>query len=346
MRIGYQGYSHDLSHPADRRRIGFWSKERNIPLVLDSSRELDFMVFTSRSDMENVVKYEGGYKILDLIDGYSTFDSQISDIGRGFVKNLTGQISGRPRRYSKNVQRACQYVDMVICSSKEQAELISAYNSNVRVILDSHHEFLQPNKSMNPLHSDQNSIFWEGQTATLHALHQISTPLIEIYKEQNFRLELVTDKKHKLLMNRYISTKSDNQIPNLKRYLGDAVSLHTWSKELVIEIAKRSTLGIVPVNMNSAIQRLKPENRIMIMWTLGLPCLASDTPSHRRLAKQTQLDFICRSPYEWKQKLSLYLTDPIVRENQLAVGKRYLLEFHNKEIILNKWDKIFGLDYH
>jgi hypothetical protein len=113
-----------------------------------------------------------------------------------------------------------------------------------------------------------------------------------------------------------------------------------------IEIAKRSALGIVPVNMNSAIQRLKPENRIMIMWTLGLPCLASDTPSHRRLAKQTKLDFICRSPYEWKQKLSLYLTDPIVRDNQLAVGKRYLLEFHNKEIILNKWDKIFGLDYH
>ena len=344
MQIGYQGYSPDLSHPADRRRIGYWSTERNIPLFLNSSTKLDFMVFTSRSDMEYVVKHKGGYKVLDLIDGYTAFDSDISDIGRGLAKNLTGQTSGRPRRYSSSVKRACQSVDLVICSSLEQAEQISVYNKNVTVILDSHHEFLQPEGNTYAIDPERSSIFWEGQTATLRALDQISASLIETYDQHNFSLELVTDQKHKLLMNRYLSVKSEKQIPKINRFFGDVIKLHSWSKEAVIEIAKRSTLGIVPVNMKSSIQKLKPENRILILWQLGLPCLASDTPSHRRLAREINLNFICRSPNEWSEKLLLYLTDPQIRENQVIEGKKYLAKFHNKEIILDKWDRVFRLD--
>jgi hypothetical protein len=113
---------------------------------------------------------------------------------------------------------------------------------------------------------------------------------------------------------------------------------------VVIEIAKESTLGIVPVDMKSNIQRLKPENRILILWLLGLPCLASDTPSHRRIANEIKLDFICRNPDEWREKLFLYLTDPQIRETQVLAGKRYLANFHNQEIILSKWDAVFDLD--
>lgn len=343
MQIGYQGYSSDLSHPADRRRMGFWSKERNIPLLQDLSKTLDFMVFTSKSDMEFVVKYKGGYKVLDLIDGYITSDGAILDIGRGYAKNLFGQTSGTPRRYSSSVQRACRNVDLVICSSPEQAELVSVHNKNVIVILDSHHEFLNAIENENSNNCVEDAIFWEGQTATLHALNQISDSLIKVKDQKKFCLNLVTDENHKLLMNKYFTIRSGQRIPTLTRAFGESIKLHPWSKEAVIEIAKKSTLGIVPVDMRRNIQRLKPENRILILWLLGLPCLASDTPSHRRIANEINLDFICKNPDEWREKLFLYLTDAEVRKNQVLAGKRYLADFHSREIILSKWDAVFDL---
>jgi len=293
--------------------------------------------------MEYVVRYRGGYKVLDLVDGYTAVDSNISDVARGFAKNFMGQTTGKPRRYSESVQRACKSVDMVICSSEEQAELVSIYNPNVSVILDSHHEFLQPSINISSTHPNRSSIFWEGQTATLRSLDQISRPLREAYTQHHFRLNLVTDKRHKLLMNRGLSIKSEIQIPKLKKIFVKELMIYPWSREIVIEIANKSTLGIIPVNMRSGIQKLKPENRILIMWQLGLPCLASNTPSHSRLANQTKLDFICRTPQEWSQKISEYLLDPQIRANQVIEGKKYLSKFHNEKIILKKWDKIFGM---
>ena len=52
--------------------------------------------------------------------------------------------------------------------------LVSFHNKNVKVILDSHHEFLNAIENENSNNCAEGAIFWEGQTATLHALNQIN----------------------------------------------------------------------------------------------------------------------------------------------------------------------------
>jgi hypothetical protein len=88
-------------------------------------------------------------------------------------------------------------------------------------------------------------------------------------------------------------------------------------------------------------QRLKPENRLLIMWRLGLPCLTSPSPAYVRVARQAKVSVTCSSLDEWKENLNQILGDPDFAYGQALAGQNYLRENHNRELLLNKWDLAF-----
>ena len=86
----------------------------------------------------------------------------------------------------------------------------------------------------------------------------------------------------------------------------------------------------------------KPENKLLLLWEIGIPTLTSDTPAYRSVMDFAGLDFYCSSSEEWVQKIKKYAISSIEYRKELAdKANDYLHKFHNRDKILKNWDSIF-----
>lgn len=341
LRIGYQALSHDLSHPGDRRRLVFWAKNRGHTITTDLTEPVDVIVLSERADFGAFPKKAKGIPIIfDLVDAYLTKENSLEDWLRGTSKVLTGQLSGTPKPFTKFVQNLCISASAVICSSPEQMKTISPFSKNVHVILDSHDEL--PMLPFDPKIANKlRKVLWEGMPATLAGVGQITPALKATKTSLDVEFDFVTDPNYFRLLGKFFKRGTSSL---LKRNLGDVYSyskIVPWSRGNLVEVAKESSLSIIPINLSSPLQYLKPENRLLIMWRLGLPCLTSPSPAYIRVAKAADTDTICYSINDWAEKISMTLKNPDIAESIVAKGQSYLAEHHNRDLILQKWDAVF-----
>lgn len=341
MKIGYSAFSKDLSHPADRRRIGFWAANRGIKLELANYKDLDFMVFSEKSSPKEVIEYKGGYKVLDLIDGYLSSESFLHDIGRGLSKNISQGEVRYFRPFTKLVQQMCKSVDLVICSSEEQATLIKPFNSNIRIILDSHDEIKQRHwKPKEPCF--RNSFFWEGQSATLSSLDSLSEVFLNLSDRNKMSLKVVTDLSHYRLMNRFLPIDSKKLIPSVSSVRDLELTFTKWSLENVYQESALANLALLPVNLANGLGRYKPENRVLLFWRLGLPVLATNSLSNLRVEEKLGFQFTCSSKEDWVEKIENLSSNQKATHEYMSRTALYLSTFHNTQVLLKAWDEIFS----
>lgn len=341
LRIGYQPLSADLSQPGDRRRVVFWAKNRGHTIITNLDEPVDVILLSERADFGAFPKKAHGIPVIfDLIDGYLATESHLRNWVRGTSKVLTGQLTGIPSPFTSFVEKLCATSSAVICSSPEQRELILPFSTNVHIILDSHDELpITPFSAKKGNYRKQ--ILWEGMPATLGGLSQIQEPFLEIRKEMDFNLNLVTNEKYFRLLGKYLEAPTDSI---LKAKLGPLYSnseITPWTLGNLESKAKKSDLAIIPIVLTSPIQFLKPENRLLIMWRLGLPCLTSPSPAYMRVSATAKSDTICSSTEEWVSKSIQLLDNESEAEEIVRNGQSYVREFHSTEILLQKWDRAF-----
>lgn len=343
IRIGYVPISNDLSAPGDRRRVAFWAKDRGHQIVLDLSEPFDVLLLSERSNLSAYRKGVGGRPIVfDLVDGYLASESLLHDWLRGTSKVATGQLSGTPKPFTKFVQNLCSQASAVICSSPEQRQMILPFSKNVHVILDSHEEI--PHLPFAKLEQNSNQpshILWEGMPATLGGVGEIRGALANLQKRGGIHLNFVTDSTYHRLLGKFFSTNTSSL---LKRHLQDVYAVSEiipWSQSNLVNAARRSSVAIIPIQLQNKLQYMKPENRLLIMWRLGLPCLTSSSPAYKRVALSAGTDTICETPKQWESQLSRVLEDHEFARDVVAKGQAYLAENHNSEILLSKWDRAF-----
>ena len=87
----------------------------------------------------------------------------------------------------------------------------------------------------------------------------------------------------------------------------------------------------------------KPENKLLLLWEIGIPTLTSATPAYKHVMDAAGLDLYCSSSDEWVRKIDEYMKSSI--EYKKAIVEKandYLRKFHNKNEILKNWDEIFN----
>jgi len=345
LKIGYVPFSKNFSSPGDRRRVVFWANARGHSLTTNLDDNVDLILLSEKSDFV----YERKSKrkipfIFDLIDGYLSPNSFAEDFMRGIAKSLDGSMSGRVKPFSLHVRDMCLDASAVICSSVEQAELIKRYNRNVHIILDSHDEipFVDYRDKGKPLQQDLR-LFWEGQPATISGLNQI-LPFLSANLE--FHLELVTDPEYFRFMNKYLKGQTKSLIEWQKLDKLGEMNLRSWSIQNLTQASRASAVGILPLNLSKPMMRMKPENRMLIMWRIGLPCLVSPLDSFKRVAQNAQVDAVCVSNQDWLDQLLKLSTEVSYVNDQMERAQSYVQEFHSKEVLLKKWDQLarFVLD--
>ena len=343
LKIGYWPLSQTLNSAGDRRRLIFWAKTRGHTVTTDLSQRVDVIVASENSDFNSAYFSNRRVPIIfDLIDAYLSPLNPFDDLARGFAKRTSGQISGTIKPFSHHVRDFCLSSSAVICSSIEQEAVIRGFNTNTHVILDSHDEipFLVPS-TPETSKSNLRQILWEGQPATIRGVKIISSSLLEISKTTNLSINFVTDEKYYKFLNKYIKRNTSDLLIKDLGQIANLATIIPWSPNNLMRSAQKSSVAMIPINLSVPMQRLKPENRLLIMWRLGLPCLTSPSPAYMRVSGLAGVSVICNNINDWTKNFNRLLYDDNYAMSQILAGQNYLYENHNGKILLSKWDMAF-----
>jgi len=341
LKIGYRPLSSSLTAAGDRRRLLFWAKNRGHEIVTDLTQKVDVIVASENSDFQSPHLTQTKVPVVfDLVDAYLSPLNTQEDFARGLAKRFSGQISGSVKPFSYYVKNFCISSSAVICSSPEQESEIKPFNPNTHVILDSHDEIplLEPQMAKYTP-SEEKNILWEGQPATIRGVQQISAILFQLSQGNSLRFYFVTDEKYLQFLGKYFERKTIHLLKKDLSSVFDRISIIPWSPKNLVSVANRSSISMIPIDLTVPMQKLKPENRLLIMWRLGLPCLTSPSPAYTRVSNIAGVKAVCDSPDAWLENFSNLLSNPTFAYEEVLRGQNYLRENHNRELLLDKWDQ-------
>jgi glycosyltransferase involved in cell wall biosynthesis len=341
LKIGYVPNSHDLGHPADRRRIVYWAKARGHEVILDLEQKYDVLVLSGRADLTAINQLrDRSPVILDLVDGYLGQEHLWRDWLRGIGKVVTGKDSGLPRPYRKIVGDACQLAQAVACETAEQRETIAPYCKNTHPILDFHEEFPMLKFNSNSRPENVYALMWEGLPFTAKGLLQLRKSFSEPSKSNAISLEMVTDLEYPLILGKYFSQSTQKILGDIPELLGQNFTLTKWDLQAVLTAASRSHIAVLPLDPTGTLNPLKAENRLLMMWRIGLPVIASPSLAYLRVMRDTNIDCISYSSDQWQKKITELMESVQLRKEIVEKGQQYIRDTHSKEIVLKAWDDL------
>lgn len=331
-----------MRHPVDRRRLIYWANKRGHQVVTDLSQKIDVLVLSSRSDLTSWSrKTNRPPLILDLVDGYLGSEHLWRDWVRGAGKVLTGQVSGFPRPYREIISEACALSQAVICETVEQKSTILPFCKNVHSILDFHEEFPILSFIERDLDANFPTLMWEGLPFTAKGLLQLREAFNALSENSKISLEMVTDLTYPLFLGKYFYQNTEKILEDIPKILGENFHLNKWSLDTVVNTAQKSHLSVLPLDPLGTLNPLKAENRLLMMWRVGLPVLTSPSLAYSRVMANTKLDGICSTPAEWREKITQMVESPEIRKESVERGQQYIRDTHSEALVLEAWDNLF-----
>ena len=144
LNIGILPASRDLSHPADRRRIGAALNQLGCHYELaEFDKAYDVVFLTLSADLDLWAAYRDRQEslgnspkiIFDFCDNIIA-TSLIRDVLRGLLYFISGKTKHLKFRYSSLIKEVIRTADIVIVGSEEQQHFLSNFTDRVVVIHD------------------------------------------------------------------------------------------------------------------------------------------------------------------------------------------------------------------
>ncbi len=318
-RIGYAGYSRDFSGPGDRRRFCAYAAHRGLAFErarLD--RDYDLVLVTHNGDITGWTdfnQHDPGQTILvfELADSYLTQTGVVRRYLKGVARYALGVDSRLSPDFLKTLIRACERADVVICSTVEQAAMIRRYNPKVFTSFDFFGDDLGPPKE-DYSRPGKLRLVWEGQSTTLANIRTIREVLNDF--RDRVELHVVTDP----LVYRYFRRFFPHSSRDLLKGIECDVHFHPWDRATFSTHVTAADVAIIPIDPANRFAMGKPENKLVMLWQLGMPVLASPTPAYRRTMGAAGVDMLCATSAEWRAQLErLIEAGPAELE---AIGRR------------------------
>jgi glycosyltransferase involved in cell wall biosynthesis len=338
-RIGYFPYSASLSAPGDRRRFVAYARARGLPFeIAHPEEQYDVVVLSGLSDLTVWPDYRYGKVVFDLINSYLAVPrSDFKQMFRGLFKYMNGAHRRLRVDYKGAIASMCRRADAVVCTTEEQKQQIAAYCHNVHIVLDAHSSEIRATKQ------DYKTggvfrIAWEGLPINVVQLRQIKDVLRELSSRHRLQLDVVTD----LEMPRYFGQLGRVATADVvRRIFSDAV-VHPWHEETYAAVICQCDLAVIPIDLGDPFASGKPENKLLLLWRMGMPVVASATPAYRRSMINAGLNLTCASPKNWLTVLEALIGDENLRREAGLRGKAYVDANFSEAQVLAAWDSVFS----
>lgn len=342
MRIGYGAYSKDFSVPGDRRRFAKYAKERGIKFEFANPKnEYDFVYLTYNSDIPAWIekKKQRGDKlklVFELIDSYLAEPVTTKTRLRGISRFVANTDSRPTLDFQNSIKEICSIADGIVCSTIEQKKMIAPLNKNIHVSLDIFEGDITTTKTNFNKSQDKLKLVWEGQPYTLNNVLIIKDVLNEL--SQIVELHIVTDSHFYRFYKKYFKRET-KQI--LKEITCKKI-FHNWEKSTFSKIITNCDLAIIPINLADDMQKGKPENKLMLLWKMGMPVITSQSPAYKRAMDHGEIEMYCKNLKEdWVNKIKWYYAMSAEERKTFSMGTQNFANQHYSENkLMNSWDKI------
>ena len=94
--------------------------------------------------------------------------------------------------------------------------------------------------------------------------------------------------------------------------------------------------------MGNTFTRGKPENKLLLLWRLGVPTLTAPTPAYLRAMGRAGLDMTCDSLAQWHEKLERFAAFPAERARASELGLRVTSTQYSSDEMLRRWDCVIA----
>ncbi|HEX8125107.1 MAG TPA: hypothetical protein VF548_05945 [Allosphingosinicella sp.] len=341
-RIGYGGYSRDFSRPGDRRRFSAYARQRGLTYEYpDLKRDYDLVVLSQNADLTGWTKRkrrEGDRLrlVIDLVDPYF----QQKRLDERLLKGVGRFVEGRDSRLSpdflRTLQNVCRAADGVFCSTIEQRETILEYTPNVEISFDWFADELGPPKRdfrrEGPL-----KLVWEGQAGTLRSIQTLRGPLNAL--KDRVELHVVTDPSVPRFYGRLGTLPTSELLAGIEC----PVRFTPWEKATFSGHITAGDLAIIPMDFSHPMFVQKPENKLVLLWRLGMPVLAAPTPAYRRAMAAAGVDMICPTERDWTERLAALAEAPSDTLAGLARrGHDHALSAYDETAFRAPFDRMFS----
>lgn len=338
-RIGYVPYSDTLERPGDRRRFVRYAHKRNLNFeIAVPDKEYDLVVLSECADISVWSRYPHGKLVYDLIDSYLAIPrTDLKGLLRGTAKFLSRQSQHFQFDHWKAVAAMCHRADAVVCSTEEQSRDIARHNANVHIVLDIHssvtHRVKTGYAAQRPFR-----LVWEGLPHTLDSLNQIKPTLENLRKCYPLELHLVTDTEYYRYLGRY---GKSNTLEVARRILPD-IQLHEWKESNCAGIVCSCDLAVIPIALDDPFAAGKPENKLLLLWRLGMPVVVSATPAYSRAMTSAGVNLACVGQGQWMETLERLICDEGERQKAGTQGRAYAEQEVSEKKLLARWDRVFS----
>ncbi len=302
-RIGYAGYSRDFSAPGDRRRFLAYARERGLSFEYPRpGADYDIVIVTQNADLTGWsarrTRKDATFRLVfDLVDSY--FEQRRLD--ERFLKGVGRFVERRDSRLSPDfratLKRACRAADAVLCSTPEQEATISAYNGRIAQSFDWFADELGPRKT-DYRRGQRLKLVWEGQAGTLRSIRELIGPLNAL--RDRVELNVVTDPSVPRFYGRLGTVRAEEILAGIEC----PVTVTPWQKRDFWRHIIAADVAIIPMDLRHSMIRAKPDNKLVLLWKLGVPVLTGATPAYRRAMAAADLDMVCETPADWQEKLA------------------------------------------
>jgi hypothetical protein len=253
------------------------------------------------------------------------------------LKGTGRRLIGRDSRLSPDLRQtlidACRAADAVICSTEEQRETIRRFNPNVHLSFDYFGDELGAAKT-DYSRPGKLRVVWEGQSTTVPNLQVIAQVLNGL--KDSVELHVVTDP----LVHRFFGRFG--AYPAMRALDGIECDKHfyPWHRATFSQLLTACDVAVIPIERANALWWGKPENKLVLLWQLGMPVLTSATSVYRRVMEAARVDMACDGLDDWQRNLERLLT--AAPEDLARVGdqcRRYAEKAYSKAAFVARFDE-------
>ena len=344
-KIGYVPHRTSFAHPGDYGRFAGYARSRGLSFEVARGKErYDLVVLTEWADISMWRDYPYGKIVYDLVNSYLAIPrTDVKGWLRGIAKFVSRQHRQLQLSYWEAIRNMCRRSDAVVCTTDVQRSYVLPYCQNVHVVLDTHNalvkEVKKDYKSNTPF-----KLLWVGMPSNIHHLGMIGGVVHELGRRHQIELHAVTGLEGFLFLDKYWKVSSTK----ILQRIFDRTKVHAWDEDTCAKIITECDVAIIPIDMQDALGVGKPENKLILLWRMGMPVVTSATPAYARAMNGAGMSLTCKDDAEWVTALENLLLDEGARRSAGERGRRYAHERFSEDEILGQWDGVFrsiGFDF-
>jgi len=352
MLVGCIPNSADFSHPADRRRYLFYFNKAGVNYEYAVyKKHYDIVHIAINADLGMWCNYRhaqlrAGKKvrvIFDLSDFYFGADT-INDFARSLYHFAVGRSSTVSISYKATLLRMVAGSDIVLCGSIEQKKFLDQYHSNVVVVRDYFgSEGLTVKKQYGLSRRGELNVFWEGFAHGNKRIFEMLRNILNNVANYKVRVHIVTDPTYCRVGSKHLCQPTYSVLKKVFIHSNVSFHLYDWNSVTFSAIASACDLALIPLPDEPQLWN-KPENKLLLLWTVGLPTITSSTPAYSRVMRSVGGGYTCGNIEEWGRQIEELASSEELRIKHMTAALGYLNEHCADDVLLRAWAEIFRIE--